>query len=334
MTNNTPYIDLLIATYNEEKNIEECLSAVLNQTYTISKIKIYIIDGGSTDQTIEIINRIANFNKNIIILSNPDKFQAFAWNKAIRLSNSPYISIISAHSIIAPDYIKNAIEILQNDEIALTGGHMVAKGNGNVSSAIAKLHHSKFGLGVSKFHDVSYEGFVDTVYTFNFRRETLTKNGLFNTLLLRNQDIELAGRIRKNGGKIFLSSSLDAIYVPRNNIVSFVKQFFNNSKFLFDTLSFTKSALSIRHFIPLMYILFILISFLFIVIYNVPFMTYFLFAIWGIYFNIIFFFSVKLSDSIIQFIILFFLHPLLHVVYGVGTLVGGLQMCFRKIKQL
>lgn len=328
MTNDQPFIDLLIATYNEEKNIEECIAAVLNQTYSISNIKIYIIDGGSTDKTLDIINKIADVNKNITILSNPEKFQAFAWNKAIQLSNSPYISIISAHSIIAADYVKKAIEILQNNEIALTGGHMVAKGSGNVSSAIAKLHHSKFGIGVSKFHDVSYEGFVDTVYTFNLRRETIIKNGLFNTLLLRNQDIELAGRIRKNGGKIFLSSSLDAIYIPRNNISSFVKQYFKNSKFLFETLAFTNSALSLRHFIPLMFIFLFPIS---IFILDYPLLFTILFSlIWLFYLLLNIFFSIKFADSFKQVFLLFILHPILHIVYGVGTLIGGFYFIFKK----
>jgi len=323
-------IDVLIATYNEEMHIEKCIDSILNQTYPMQQVKIFIIDGNSSDNTSTILRRLASFNKNIHLISNPDRYQAFAWNKAIELSTSPYISILSAHSVIPPDYLENAINILQNDNVDLTGGHMVAHGIGLISEAIAKLHHSKLGIGVGKFHDMSFEGFTDTVYTFNFKRKVIDDVGLFNTKLIRNQDIELAGRIKKNGGKIYLSSRLDAIYVPRNSIISFIKQYFCNAKFLFETLRLTYSALSVRHFVPLIFILFIPFSIYWILQSNVIALSLLASFIWLTYFSLLVFFSNKLSTSNIQFSLLMFLHPLLHIVYGCGTLWGGANLVCKK----
>lgn len=327
----SPSVDVIIATFNEEINISNCVKSVLNQTYPEEKIHIFIVDGCSYDNTLAVINKLAYGRKNITIVKNPDRYQAFAWNKAIKLSQSPYISIISAHSVLPLDYLENAINILQTPDIDLTGGHMVAHGIGFVSSAIAKLHHSKFGIGIGKFHDMSFEGFTDTVYTFNLKRQVINEVGLFNTRLIRNQDIELAGRIKNSSSKknIYLSSKLDAAYVPRNSIVSFVKQYFRNAKFIFETFNYTKGALSIRHLVPLIFILFIPISVYLFFNSQALILLIILSLVWLSYFILDLFYSIKQSDSLLQLLFLIFLHLLLHIVYGIGTLWGGIKMVYK-----
>ena len=326
-----PSVDVIIATYNEEKNIVDCVNSVLKQTYPNEYIHLYIVDGHSSDNTLSIIKKLAAEHKNIAVLENPERYQAFAWNKAIKFSESPYISIISAHSVLPPDYLENAIKLLQLSDIDLTGGHMVAKGKGYISSAVAALHHSKFGIGVGNFHNMSFEGYTETVYTFNLKRELLERVGAFNTSLVRNQDIELAGRIRKKGGKIYLSSKLDAIYTPRNSIISFVKQYFNNAAYLFETIKSTSSSLSIRHFVPFFFVLFVLASIYLFLMPELYVLRLLASIVWLLYFLLDLFFSVKLADTIKQFLLLFLLHPLLHVVYGIGTFWGGIMVVYNSI---
>ena len=48
-------ISILIPTYNSEKYIEKCLNSVISQTYP--NIEIIIIDGGSTDKTLDIVKK-------------------------------------------------------------------------------------------------------------------------------------------------------------------------------------------------------------------------------------------------------------------------------------
>lgn len=211
---------------------------------------------------------------------------------------------------------------------------MVAKGEGLVSCVIACLHHSKFGIGVGKFHDLSFEGFTDTVYTHNLKRAIINKVGMFNTNLDRNQDIELTGRIRAAGGLIFLSSQLDTIYIPRNSVFSFIKQYFRNARFLFETTYITKNALSLRHFIPLFFVVFIILSFYLLFNTHIVVWSLVLISIWLFYFTLDLFFSVKLSKSIKQFILLFVFHPLLHIVYGLGTFWGGLNLLFKPLTKI
>lgn len=52
-----PTISIIIPTYNEEKNIEQCLSAIFNQTYLKDLLEVIIIDNYSKDQTVEIAKK-------------------------------------------------------------------------------------------------------------------------------------------------------------------------------------------------------------------------------------------------------------------------------------
>ena len=61
--NNTK-ASILIANYNNEKYLEECLNSILNQTY--KNIEIIVIDDNSSDNSSKIINKF----KNKIIIAN------------------------------------------------------------------------------------------------------------------------------------------------------------------------------------------------------------------------------------------------------------------------
>lgn len=64
-----PRISIAIPTYNEEANINACLESIRSQNYPEDKIEIFVIDGGSTDKTIEIAQQYAF----VTVLANPER---------------------------------------------------------------------------------------------------------------------------------------------------------------------------------------------------------------------------------------------------------------------
>ena len=49
-------ISVIIPIYNEEKYIKSCLDSITNSDFDKNKMEVFLIDGGSTDKTLEIIN--------------------------------------------------------------------------------------------------------------------------------------------------------------------------------------------------------------------------------------------------------------------------------------
>ncbi len=90
--NETPHITIVTASYNCENFIEESICSVLDQTYP--KTQYIIIDGGSTDGTVGILER---YRSSIdVVVSERDEGIYDAWNKAIRLAKGDWICFIGA----------------------------------------------------------------------------------------------------------------------------------------------------------------------------------------------------------------------------------------------
>jgi glycosyltransferase involved in cell wall biosynthesis len=94
-------ISLITVTYNAESTISRCIESVIAQNY--SNLEYIIIDGGSTDNTLQIISRYKN-NINILI-TEPDHGIYDAMNKGIRMATSNVTGTLNADDFFASDDI-------------------------------------------------------------------------------------------------------------------------------------------------------------------------------------------------------------------------------------
>ena len=86
--NQTIKISIIISVLNGSKNIENVVKSILNQSY--KNIELVIIDGGSTDKTVQIIK---SFNSpKIKCISESDKGISDAFNKGVKLATGDYIN--------------------------------------------------------------------------------------------------------------------------------------------------------------------------------------------------------------------------------------------------
>lgn len=91
----TVLISVVMSVYNGENYIREAIDSVLNQTFP--NFEFIIVDDGSTDSTLEVIN---SYNDNRIkILTQSNQGQAVARNNAIKKSRGKYIAILDADDI-------------------------------------------------------------------------------------------------------------------------------------------------------------------------------------------------------------------------------------------
>jgi glycosyltransferase involved in cell wall biosynthesis len=87
-----PLVSIITIVYNGEKSLEQTIQSVLNQTY--ENIEYVIIDGGSTDGTLDIIRRYEN--KIAYWMSEPDEGIYDAMNKGIYLATGEWINFMNA----------------------------------------------------------------------------------------------------------------------------------------------------------------------------------------------------------------------------------------------
>lgn len=88
----SPKFSIITVTYNADKVLESTLQSVISQNY--ENVEYILVDGGSTDHTLEIARRYKNHISQII--SEPDKGLYDAMNKGIRLATGDYLCFLNA----------------------------------------------------------------------------------------------------------------------------------------------------------------------------------------------------------------------------------------------
>ncbi len=105
-----PLISIITVVFNGEKYLENTILSVLNQTY--NNIEYIIIDGGSTDNTIEIIKKYEN--RIDYWISEKDNGIYDAMNKGILVSSGIWLSFLGSDDVYNKDAIENYYNSLKN----------------------------------------------------------------------------------------------------------------------------------------------------------------------------------------------------------------------------
>jgi glycosyltransferase involved in cell wall biosynthesis len=329
---NLPTVSLIAPCRNEKAFIEKAIKTILHNDYPEELIELLVVDGMSTDGTREVIRKMAEQDDRIKLLDNPQKIVPAAMNIGIRASRGEYIIRIDCHSTFAPDYISKCIEVSQRTCADNVGGYIETLPGADtaVAAAIAKATSNRFGIGNSLFRLNGSEREVDTVPFGTFRRELFDRIGLYDQRLVRNQDIELNARIRKAGGRVIISPEIKLGYYNRATYCGLWQQSFNNALWNPYTLLLAGRGPSIRHFVPLIFILGLAI--LIVGAFFFWFVKWILLGYVLFYLVVACYFSIQSTrqTNVSAFLVLWSFVTL-HTAYGLGTLWSIITMPFKLI---
>ncbi len=220
-----PAVSVILPILNEERDLRDCISAILQQKYD-GKLEVILALGPSTDNTNQIANSLAQADSRIKLVDNPTGKTAAALNLAITAASSEIICRIDGHAEISDTYIKTAVEIMIQTGAVNVGGLMNASADRGFQSVVATAMRSRIGVGSSKFHTGGEAGPADTVYLGTFKKSAILQAGGFDEKYIRAQDWELNHRLRLNGGVIWFDPRLVVTYRPRDTFRKLAKQYF------------------------------------------------------------------------------------------------------------
>ena len=243
-------VSVIVACRNERKYIRNCLDSLCRQVLGDIKIEVLIADGMSDDGTRQILDLYRRIVLPLRVIDNPDKIASAGLNAAIRAARGEIIIRMDAHSEYAPDYVCRCLEVLNETSADNVGGPALTRADGYLGRAIALAYHCAFSCGGAKFHDVEYEGYVDTVPYGCWRKSTLERIGLFDESLSRNQDDELNLRLISSGGRIWQSPRIVSWYRPRATLTALFRQYFQYGFWKVSVIRKHTKPGSWRHLIP------------------------------------------------------------------------------------
>ena len=325
-------LSVICPVYNEEKYIVSCIESILQQDYPRNDMEVLFVDGMSTDRTREIIETYLRKYSFLRVLDNPEKIVPCAMNKGIMESRGEVIVRIDAHTLYAKNYFSVLVRQLgqlQADNVGAFCRTNVLNKNAK-TLAIREVLSNKLGVGNSVFRTGVDEVMeVDTVPFGCWRREVFDKYGYYDTRLVRNQDIELNKRIIRGGGKIYIVPDTYCTYLARETFKGVAKNNFQNGEWNILTVYFTRQfdSLSLRHFVPMMFVASLILPLLLSVFYlNVIWLAVFSLCLYLCLLLIISFRLALKKRLSIFFLLCSFC--VLHVSYGCGSIVGVWKVLF------
>ena len=127
-TGGRPLVSVITVVYNNAKTLDRCIRSVLNQTY--KNIEYIVIDGGSTDGTLEVIQRYKEVIDHFI--SEPDDGLYHAMNKGLKIATGEYIAFLNSDDYFLADAVSASIENILTHNLDISyAGFLFADENGH-----------------------------------------------------------------------------------------------------------------------------------------------------------------------------------------------------------
>jgi succinoglycan biosynthesis protein ExoA len=224
-----PSISAIMPVLDEERHLAEAVAGVLDQDYP-GDLELVLALGPSRDGTASIAAALAAHDARVRLIDNPVGMTPSGLNAALAAARHGIIVRVDAHGLLSPNYLRRAVEVLEQTGAANVGGVMQAEGQNDFERAVARAMTSPVGIGGARFHVGGRAGESDTVYLGVFRRDVLERLGGYDEHFSRAQDWELNYRIRAAGETVWFTPDLVVTYRPRGNLRGLARQFFNSGR--------------------------------------------------------------------------------------------------------
>lgn len=196
-------ISIITTTYNAAATLRHCFASLVEQTVPFKHI---IVDGGSTDGTLEIIEEYAKLG-DVRFISEPDEGLYDALNKGIQMATGDVIGILHADDFYADEKVLARVaEVFEDPSVDACYGDLlyVRDKRGNSINNFEVVRYWRSGnFNPGKF----YWGWMPPHPTFFVRKSVYEKYGLFNLELGTAADYELMLRF-------LLKHRISCRYIP------------------------------------------------------------------------------------------------------------------------
>lgn len=228
-------LSIIVPTYNKCSYLPLLLDSLLNQKLDQKYWELVIVNDGSTDQTLDVLERYQDKFAHFRVISQPNRGIGAARNVGIRNSVGEFISFLADDYILSPDYCTELLPAFENPEVEGVRGLLGSVGNSIPEyMALQQIRLSMWvaleGNGVSIRNAYQGLAFPDSIVRLKgilswsggsmMRRSLFDRFGYFDEVLVTGEDTEFAHRLA-------FSADIRQHLIPKELLkVGFRKNFF------------------------------------------------------------------------------------------------------------
>jgi len=240
---------IVLPSLNEEAHIETVIAS-LQADHRCREALIVVSDGGSSDETVSIVERIASTDPRVRVLTTVKRLGTGASvNRAVECfgDGRTWLVRVDAHAGYPKDYASRLVAKAIGTGANSVVTPMFTHGHTCFQRAAAAAQNSFLGTGGSPHRLPNRGGWVEHGHHAIFDLRWFRKVGGYDDTL--SEDPEFDQRLIKNGGRIWLADDLVVTYFPRRNTVSLFRQYVKHGRGRARTFARHGGRKHIRHFI-------------------------------------------------------------------------------------
>ena len=220
---------VVIPTLNEAGTIEQVVRRLAEDLPAKARVSLVVVDGGSTDGTVEIVRRLAATRERLSLVHNPARIQSAGVNLAARIAGRGADVLVrcDAHAAYPRGFVRRLLETLERtgaDSVVVAMDSM--GGRTCVQRAVGWVSDTLLGSGGAAHRAGRRSGFVDHGHHAAFRMASFMRCGGYDESFTHNEDAELDCRQRRLGARIYLDAGIRIGYHPRASLDALEKQYF------------------------------------------------------------------------------------------------------------
>jgi succinoglycan biosynthesis protein ExoA len=240
---------IVIPSLDEEAHIESVIAS-LQSDHRCSEALIVVSDGGSSDETVAIVERIGTADPRVRVLTTVKRLSTGASvNRAVESfgHGRTWLIRVDAHAGYPKDYASHLVTKAIETGASSVVTPMYTRGHTCFQRAAAAAQNSLLGTGGSAHRLPNRGGWVEHGHHAILNLSWFRRLGGYDDTV--GEDLEFDQRLIKNGGRIWLADDLFVTYFPRRNTISLFRQYVKHGRGRARTFARHGGREHIRHFI-------------------------------------------------------------------------------------
>lgn len=216
-----PSVTVIVPCWNEEKTIGGTIESLLNLDYPKDKVKVFLVDDGSTDNTWSVMQNYVN-NPQISIFQKENGGKHTAMNLGIEKTTTDYLGCLDADSFVDPQALKRIMTYFEEKEVMAVSPAVIVTNPKNIIQKIQKIEYH-WGVYIKKMLGLNNAIHVTPGPFSIFRTEIFAKIGNFRKAH-NTEDMEIAYRMQANKMRIEHANDAFVYTVTPDNVKKLYKQ--------------------------------------------------------------------------------------------------------------